>query len=138
MFLELSAGLVLDGARVGAGMRVRVPADVGGWVLAQGWASKAPGPHRIPGGRSLLAARSRDLPGVDESPGDWPIWMRPAWVRPDGRAVPSGDDRRWLPVACPSCLVFGYVRRTDRVAGVALAPGSDARLVRCRGCKAGS
>ncbi|GAA4788221.1 hypothetical protein GCM10023329_44230 [Streptomyces sanyensis] len=135
MIVELSTGVLIDGTPVGAGMRIECPADVGGYLVERGWARKVGAAHNVVGGRKLLALSARDIPGADQSFSEWSSWMRPEWVRPDGRAVVSGDERFWLPVCCPGCQRYGYAPKEKLPDDARRDKDSDARPIWCKRCR---
>lgn len=135
MLVEMHTGVHIDRTPVGAGMRVGVPSDLGGYLLERGWARQVGTAHRLADGRTLIAFKAREIPGTSEELSEWSSWMRPAWVRPDGRAVLSGDDRQWVPVRCRLCPRYSYAPKERLPAGVALEDRSDAWVIECRHCR---
>lgn len=135
MFVELLSGVRIDGAPLGAGMCVECPADIGGYLTEKGWGRKRAAAHKLSDGRPVIAYKVRKVPGTSEELSEWPSWMRPAWMRPDGRAVPSGDDRQWVPARCRSCQRFGY-RLKDRLPQSARRDErADSWVIECERCR---
>ncbi|RSS98857.1 hypothetical protein EF910_37705 [Streptomyces sp. WAC07149] len=134
MYVELTRGVLVNRMRAGTGMRLRCPSDVGDYLTGIGWARVVPAAHRLNDGRQLVARQIREIPGASDELSEWPSWMRPAWVRPDGRAVLSGDDRPWLPTRCRSCPRFGYALKERLPADAHREEHSDAWVIGCPQC----
>ncbi len=135
MFVELLTGVRLDRVPLGVGMRIQCPFDVGGHLTEKGWGRKVGAGHRMGDGRALIAFKAREIPGTAEDFSEWPSWMRPAWVRPDGRATLSEDNRQWVPVSCPRCPRYAYGPKDRIPTDAKRETNSDAWLIDCRGCR---
>lgn len=134
MFVELLSGVRIDRVPLGVGMCIQCPDDIGGYLTAKGWARKRVGAHKLSDGRTLIAFKVREIPGTAEDLSDWPSWMRPAWMRPDGRAVPSGDDRPRVPVRCRTCKRIGYRLKETLPADTRRDERADCWVIECKRC----
>lgn len=111
-YVEVGAGLLIDGKPVPSGVRVRVPADVAAYLIAQRWAREVDRGHRTP--RGVLEWHPvGGIPGVGVNLDEWPSHMRPLWMRAEGRVKRSAGLPHTVPTYCARCERVAYQRQRD-------------------------
>ncbi|KAF4410911.1 hypothetical protein [Streptomyces lycii] len=139
VFVQLDAGVLIEGAPAPAGVRVQCPDDIAEYLIAQQWAHSVKGPHIIDRGtrQPLIWRAVRSIPGASVPLDEWPSWMRPAWMRASGRVKQweDGKNIRVAPAACPGCKKIQYVRHDKLPDDSEPARRGDGFLARCRSCR---
>lgn len=107
ILVETGTGLLIDGRPVPSGVRVRVPADIADFLVAQKWARKTEKGHATP--RGVLEWQPvRQIPGVGVGLDEWPTYMRPSWMRAEARVKPNGRIPQAVPTYCTKCERVDY------------------------------
>lgn len=138
-YVEIGAGLLIDGKPAPSGVRVRLPADLVEYIIAQQWGIHAEGPHlgfllnqkdaEKGRGVSIELRAPKAPPGVSLGLSEWSTHMRPLWLRAEGR-VRRAELPAVFPCVCSRCGRTGYVRAGTR----RTAQRGDAWFVRCGKC----
>lgn len=110
--VEIGTGLLIDGKPVPSGVRVRVPADMADYLIAQRWAREVDRGHRTPRG-VLKWHPVRAMPGVGVGLEEWPSHMRPAWMRTDSRVRLAEGLPHLIPTYCTACERVNYGRQRE-------------------------
>ncbi|GAA3502309.1 hypothetical protein GCM10019016_094170 [Streptomyces prasinosporus] len=137
VFVQLVAGVLIEGAPAPAGSRIECPPDIADHIVSQQWGQRVQGPHIIDRGirQQLVFRKVRALPGSSVPLDEWPSWMRPAWMRADGRVKRWDSDIRVAPAVCPDCSKVRYVRTDALPQDAEPARRGDGFIARCRSCR---